>query len=133
MRASKGETGAMVWNELMTTDRAAATEFYRATLGLDRFQVPESTMDYTMLKAGETEVAGVMQITPDMGEFPPYWGVYFGIDNVDASVEQAKSLGASVHVPRTDIAPFEGQPPVGRFAFLGDPQGTAFGIFQPIT
>ena len=31
------------------------------------------------------------------------------------------------------IAPFEGQPPVGRFAFLGDPQGAVFGIFQSIT
>ena len=92
----KGETGAIVWNELMTTDRAAATEFYRATLGLEQFQVPESTMDYTMLKAGETEVAGVMQITLDMGEFPPYWGVYFGVDNVDTSVEQANRPPAAL-------------------------------------
>ena len=60
MRASKGETGAMVWNELMTTDRAVATEFYRATLGLEQFRMPESTMGYTMLRVGETEVAGVM-------------------------------------------------------------------------
>ena len=128
----KGETGAVVWNELMTTDRAAAIEFYSTTLGLEQFQVPESTMDYTMLKAGDTEVAGVMQITPDMGDLPPYWGVYFGVDNVDASVEHAKTLGGAVYVPPTDIVPFEGQPPVGRFAYLGDPQGASFGIFQSI-
>ena len=129
----KQEAGAVFWHELLTTDSAAALEFYKAVLGLEQFQVPESQWEYLMLRAGETEVAGVMQITPEMGEFPPHWSVYFGVENADEAVARAQSLGATVYVPATDIAPFEGQPPIGRFAALGDPQGAAFSVFQDIT
>ncbi len=127
----KGETGAMCWNELTTTDRNAGVEFYVNVLGMERGEVMQP-MEYAMLRAGGTEVAGVMQITPEMGEFPPHWSVYFGVDDVDAAVEQAQSLGATVHVPPTDIVPMEDQPAIGRFAALGDPQGAAFSVFQPL-
>ena len=123
----KGEPGAMCWNELLTTDRAAGIEFYIKVLGLECGLVVQP-IDYAMLRAGGTEVCGMLQITPEMGEFPPFWSVYFGVADLNATLEQAQSLGASVHVPPTDIIPFEGQPPTGRFAFLADPQGAAFGI-----
>ena len=74
----KGETGAMCWNELLTTDRAAGIEFYIKVLGLERGLVVQP-IDYAMLRAGGTEVCGVIQITPEMGEFPPSWSVYFGV------------------------------------------------------
>ena len=125
----KNEAGAMFWNELLTTDQSAALEFYTAALGVERGPVMEHSQ-YAMLNAGGTEVAGVMQITPEMGEFPPHWTVYFGVENVDAAVEKAQSLGATVYVPGTDIVPFEGQPAIGRFAALADPQGASFNIFQ---
>ena len=127
----KQETGAMFWNELLTTDREAAIGFYIAALGVERGQVMQPH-DYAMLNVGGTEVAGVMQITPEMGEFPPHWTVYFGVDNTDETVAKAQSLGATVYVPATDIVPFEGQPAIGRFAALGDPQGAPFSIFQPL-
>ena len=81
-------------------------------------------MDYKLLKVGDTEVAGVMQITPEMGPVPPNWMVYFAVDDVDATVAKAQSLGANVLVPGMDI------PEVGRFATLTDPQGAAFSIFK---
>ena len=127
----KNETGAMFWNELLTTDQAAALDFYCTALGVERGEVMQH-QQYAMLEAGGTNVAGVMQITPDMGEFPPHWSVYFGVDSADDSVAKAQSLGATVYVPPTDIVPFEGQPPIGRFAALADPQGAAFNVFQPI-
>lgn len=127
----KLETGAMFWHELLTTDREAAIEFYIAALGVERGNVMNEHL-YAMINAGGTEVAGVMQIAPEMGEFPPHWTVYFGVDDVDAAVEKAQSLGATVYVPGTDIVPFEGQPAIGRFAALGDPQGAAFSIFKDI-
>ena len=127
----KGETGAMFWNELLTTDRDAAIGFYSAALGVERGEVMQPH-EYAMIQAGGENVAGVMQITPEMGEFPPHWTVYFGVEDADASVEQAKSLGATVYVPPTDIIPSEDQPPIGRFAAMADPQGAPFSIFQPI-
>ena len=127
----KEETGAMFWNELLTTDRNAAVDFYVAALGVERGEVMQPH-EYAMLQAAGVNVAGVMQITPDMGEFPPHWTVYFGVENADEAVAKAQSLGATVFVPGTDITPFEGQPPIGRFAALADPQGAAFSIFQPM-
>ena len=127
----KQETGAMFWHELLTTDREAAVDFYTATLGVERGVVMQPHQ-YAMVKVGGTEVAGVMQITPDMGEFPPHWSVYFGVESADETVAKAQSLGATVFVPPTDIVPVEGQPPIGRFSAMADPQGAAFSIFQPI-
>ena len=125
----KGEPGAMYWSELLTTDREAGIEFYVKVLGMERGFVMQPT-EYAMLKAGGTEVCGVMQITPDMGEFPPHWTVYFGVNDVAATVEQAQSLGATVYVPSTDIVQAEGQPPIGCFAAMADPQGAVFSVFQ---
>ncbi len=128
----KGETGAMCWNELLTTGRSAAIEFYMAVLGMERGEVAGPMDDYAMLKAGGAEVAGVMEITADMPPMPPHWGVYFAVADIEVSVAQAQSLGATLYLPPTDIMKVEGHPPVGRFAVLADPQGAAFSILQDL-
>ena len=76
-----------------------------------------------MLKAAGDDVAGVMQITEEMGPVPPHWRVYFGVANVDDITSKADSLGATILVPGTEI------PGIGRFAVIQDPQGAVFGIF----
>ena len=58
---------------------------------------------------------------------PPHWSVYFHVDSVDSTVEQAASLGATVAVQALDI------PGVGRFGFLLDQQGAGFGLITPET
>jgi predicted enzyme related to lactoylglutathione lyase len=118
----KHDPGAMTWNELLTTDSHAATEFYLDLLGMERGQTM-GPMDYTLLRCEGVDVAGVMEITPDMGTFPPHWAVYFGVSDVDVTVSRAQTLGASVIVPGTDI------PEIGRFACLMDPQGAVFSVF----
>ena len=117
----KGEPGAIMWNELMTSDQTDATEFYTGLLGLGSGSM-EGPMEYTLLKVSGDDVAGVMQITEDMGPVPPNWMVYFGVANVDDTTSQAEALGAIVLVPGTDI------PGVGRFATIQDPQGAVFGM-----
>ena len=126
----RGEPGAMCWNELLTTDRSAAIEFYLAALGMEIGEVAGPMNDYAMLKAGGTEVVGIMEITADMPPMPPHWDVYFQVADIEASVAQAELLGATLYIPPTDIVKEEGQPPVGRFAALSDPQGAAFSILQ---
>jgi hypothetical protein len=118
----KGEPGAIMWNELMTSDQTDATEFYTGLLGLGSGSM-EGPMEYTLLKVSGDDVAGVMPITEDMGPVPPNWMVYFGVANVDDTTSQAEALGAIVLVPGTDI------PGVGRFATIQDPQGAVFGMF----
>ena len=66
----KLETGTMCWHELLTTDSATAIEFYQAALGMERGEVALA-MDYPMLKAGGTEVAGISQIPPNWVSYLP--------------------------------------------------------------
>ena len=56
---------------------------------------------------------------------PSHWSVYFQVDDVDASFAKVTSLGGVVHLPPMDIAN------VGRIAFVGEPQGVAFGLITP--
>ena len=69
----KREPRAVMWNELTTSDRSDATDFYTGLLGLDSGEM-EGAMEYTLLKAAGDDVAGVMQITEEMGPVPPHWG-----------------------------------------------------------
>ena len=119
----KHDPGAMTWNDLMTSDRDAAIGFYNGLLGIEPGQ-GTGDMEYSMLKVGDTEVGGVMVITPEMGPVPPCWTVYFAVVNVDEAVAKIQSLGGGVVVPPTDI------PDGGRFAALTDPQGAYFSIYQ---
>ena len=119
----KDEPGALTWNELQTSSADAAAEFYGGLLGLERGETM-GEMDYTLLRAQGTEVAGVVQIAPDWGPVPPNWAIYFGVADVDETVAKVQSLGGGVLVPGTDI------PEIGRFAVLRDPQGAVFCIFK---
>jgi len=76
---------------------------------------------------GEIPAAGVWTLAPELREagVPPNWLPYMGTEDVEATVEQATRLGASVVVPGTDV------PGIGRIAILTDPQGAAFGLYRP--
>lgn len=116
------EPGAPAWAELATREPARAARFFGDLLGVDVVEagMPEGG-PYILLKVDGEDVAGVFQITPEMGEMPSVWSAYFEVEDVDASAERAPSLGAQVMVPPTDI-------PGGRFAVLADPQQVVFGI-----
>jgi uncharacterized protein len=114
--------GAFSWFELMTTDTAAAKEFYARIFGWGMRDQPMEDMIYTVLKVGDQEVGGLMAMPPDMPKRPPYWGVYVTVDDVDASVKLVEELGGQVKVPPMDI------PGVGRFAIIQDPQGAMLSI-----
>ncbi len=120
----KNETGALIWNELMTSDPEKATQFYSGLLGMGSSKM-QGPMDYTLLNVGGTDVAGLMSIPEEMGSVPPHWTVYFGVDDADATAKKAETLGGSIIMPPMDI------PEIGRFAGLQDPQGAMFSIFQP--
>ena len=85
-----------------------------------------------MLQAGGTEVAGVMQITPEMGQFR-LTGASTSGWKARTTPWRRLSRWARPYscLPPTSYL-WEGQPAIGRFASLADPQGAAFGIFQPI-
>lgn len=119
------EPGSLTWNELVTTDTAAAATFYTAVFGWDAaVQNPDGPMVYTEWKVNGESVGGMMAKSPDMpAEMPSNWVVYFASGDTDASVAKAKELGASVILEPMDIEP-------GRMAVLVDPQGAVFSLLQ---
>ena len=72
----------------------------------------------------ETPVAGMMPIQADWGGVPPHWAVYLTVDDVDATVAKAQSLGGSVMMPAQDVET------VGRFSGLVSPQGVMFYVIK---
>lgn len=121
--ATASETnGAFSWNELLTTDVAAARKFYGQLLGWQFKDMPMGETTYTVVSAGGTDIGGIMHTPPAAKGMPPTWGAYVTVDNVDARATQAKKLGGEVLVPPTDI------PGVGRFAVIQDPQGAMLSL-----
>lgn len=119
--------GAFVWHELATSDIDAAKTFYGDVFGwTSRDMDMGGGMTYSIFEAPGGDAGGGMPLTEDMKKHgvPPNWLVYLGTDDVDASAEKAKELGATVHMQPMDI---EG---VGRFSVLQDPTGAAFALFK---
>ena len=120
------QQGAFSWNELMTTDVEAAKQFYTKLLGWTTEDMPiEGQMEgmtYTVVKAGDEEVGGIMPLPPQAQGTPPNWGAYVTVDDVDATAKLAQELGAKTIVPLTDI------PDVGRFYMFQDRQGAVLSV-----
>jgi predicted enzyme related to lactoylglutathione lyase len=121
-----GEHGALVWNELITPDPAAVAPFYATVLGWTIETAPMEGGDYTLfhVEGGSPDgVAGAM--APPMPGIPAYWGVYFQSDDVAATVDTARALGAQVLLEPMAI------PEVGIIATIADPQGAVFSVMRP--
>jgi len=115
------EPVSLCWNELMTSDTAAAETFYRGLFDWGAKTSDMPGMKYTEFTQGGRSVAGMMPIGPEMGPVPPNWMLYFAVAAVDAFATQAGKLGGKLVVPPQDI------PKVGRFTVVQDPQGAVFG------
>ena len=128
MLPDRTKHGVFSWCELMTTDVDAAKKFYTQLLGWTTadLSVMEG-MKYTVIKAGDLEIGGMMPVPPQNAGMPPHWGTYITVDDVDATARRAEQLGAKTLVPPTDI------PNVGRFYVFQDPQGAVISAITYVT
>ena len=115
---------SLCWNELATPDTTKAGDFYTGLFGWGKNVQEMGPMVYTSFMNGDRPAGGMYKPTPEMGEIPPNWLVYFAVDDTDAKLQKANELGATTIVPAMDI------PGTGRFAVVQDPQGAAFGIIK---
>ncbi len=109
--------GVFSWCELVTSDVEGAKSFYQDLFGWVMTDLPMEGMTYTMVKAGDREVGGIMATPTECGEMPPVWGSYVTVDDVDEVAGKVEELGGKVLVEPRDI------PDVGRFCVIQDPQG----------
>lgn len=120
--------GEFCWNELMTPDTKKAKEFYTQLLGWEAHDHDMGECTYTMFKhKGKDLMVGMMQTPKGMEkEIPPHWMGYILVEDLDASVKKAQSLGATIKVPQQPVGDF------GRFAILVDPTGAHIALWQSI-
>jgi len=118
--------GVPCWIDTTQPDPDAAAEFYGALFGwqLEDTMPEDAPGKYYMARIRGRDAAAV---SSQMGEGaqPAVWNTYIQVDSADESAEKVKAAGGSVLVEPFDI--FES----GRMAFVADPQGAAFGLWQP--
>ena len=117
------EPGAVAWRELYAPNAKTARDFYMALLGASGDPMPGG-MEYYVLKHGESQLAGIMQIDPAWGNMPAQWISYFAVANADETAAAVLKHGGK-QMGNIDDSPF------GRIAALMDPFGAMFKILQP--
>ena len=115
--------GVFVWDELHTSDPGAAKSFYGEVFGWTATDRDMGPMTYTIFERGEKQIAGCAPLQEGMPT--PYWIPYIYSDDVEATVAQAKELGANVFMDTAEV------PNIGSIAVLQDPVGAVFGVFKP--
>jgi len=119
------KAGEFCWNELMTSDSAAAVKFYSQIFGWKVLQEmdmgPMGT--YHVFGVGDRQIGGMMKI-PQGAPMPPAWLYYTDVADLEGSTARATKRGAKVLNGPMDV------PGGGRITQLMDPQGAAFALHQ---
>jgi hypothetical protein len=119
------KTGEFCWNELLTSDSAAAFNFYSQIFGWKNLQDmdmgPMGT--YRVFGVGDKQLGGMMT-TPKGSPMPPNWMYYTETPDLDAAIGRATKNGAKVMNGPMEV------PGGGRIAQMMDPQGAAFALHQ---
>lgn len=117
------EPGALVWNELNTTDTDASGTFCRKALGL-RPATIQGMDGYFSLNVGDRTVGGLQSVPGYLAAgTPSHWMTYFSVDDTDSTVDALVKAGGSVVQPAFDMQS-------GRMAVVQDPQGAVFAVIQ---
>jgi uncharacterized protein len=110
--------------ELNSTDLAKSKDFYGKLFDWkleDTHMAPAGT--YTLINVGGGTGGGMMK--HPMPGVPPFWLAYVGVDDIKASTEKAKSLGAKVIKDVTEV------PNTGWLSIIQDPSGAVLGLWKP--
>lgn len=121
------DPGTFCYVELATPDPDAAAGFYRDLFGWERSDMDMGDNGIYTQFVLDGKVTGAMhKLTPEMNEqgWPPSWGSYVAVGNVDVASARAAELGGQVLFGPFDV----GQ--AGRMSVLRDRQGATFSIWQ---
>jgi predicted enzyme related to lactoylglutathione lyase len=122
------QSARFAWYELLTTDVAAASDFYGKVVGWGAMDGSTPELAYTVLTAGEVPVGGLMEL-PEEGRrqgATPRWVGYVAVDDIDATASQIRRRGGAVLLPPTDSN-------IGRVSVVADPQKATFALVEGLT
>lgn len=115
--------GAPTWHQLTARDYDKTLQFYRAIFGWTTETVSDTDeFRYTTASFDGSPRIGVMDGTPYLEQDAPGdWCVFFGAEDVDATLETIVANGGAIVRPAEDT-------PYGRLAAATDPTGAAFNV-----
>ena len=118
--------GVPCWVDLLATDLDAAKDFYAGLFGWECVGVEMPRGTYWMGTISGETVAGLAAQTPQLVAqgIPSMWNTYISVKSANDTTAKAQAAGATVIQGPMDI------PDAGRMAFIADPVGAAFGIWQ---
>ena len=118
------EIGEASWVELMTTDAPAAMTFYQELFGWQPSEAMDMGPDgkYQMFNRGSRMIGGMMKKPAQLAQMPPFWTIYFRVDNIDAAVDRLKAGGGTVTNGPLEV------PGGDRIVNAVDPQGAGFSL-----
>lgn len=114
--------GHCAWNELATSDQAAALAFYARHFSWQKGDaMPMGDMgDYQLILQYGEMIGAMMTRMP--GGPPPMWGFYFRVEDIDVAAERVAEHGGQILHGPVEV-------PGGDFIIIGtDPQGAMFGF-----
>jgi predicted enzyme related to lactoylglutathione lyase len=120
--------GTPSWVDLMTTDVAAAKEFYGGLFGWSYEDNPtdQEGVVYTMAAKSGKATAGLSTQPAEQAEMgiPPMWNSYVTVDDVDVAAGKVEAAGGGVMAPPFDVMD------AGRMAVVTDPTGAVICMWQ---
>lgn len=122
-----GVPGTFCWGELSSQQPDKAVPFYEALLGWKMMRGENAEDKYLHIMAGRQMIGGVVPVEHRDANTPSHWLSYFLVTDCDASAAKAESLGGKVIFGPTTMEK------VGRMAYIADPQGAIFALFQTVS
>lgn len=113
--------GALCWNELASPGLDASATFYGDLFGWTTDPMEGAEFPYLVIKTPDGRANG--GIRPQTPQEPPYWLVYFGVEDAEAGVARVEELGGSKLVGPMSIGP-------GQIAIVQDLQGAVFALYS---
>ena len=118
------QPGEPCWIDLLSSDTDVAERFYGGVFGWTAESAGPEYGGYVNFSNGDTRVAGMMGLTPEMGPMPDAWSVYLASTDTKATLDAAAANGGGVMMAAMDI------PQIGIMGYATDPDGAAVGVFQ---
>jgi uncharacterized protein len=112
--------GALVWNELASSDLDDSSSFYSRLFGWEIAQFEGSSEPYLSIRNAGANNGGIRPLTPAGGT--PHWLVYFGVQNTEEALSKLGAIGGSTLAGPIDIE-------MAKIAVVQDPQGAVFAIY----
>jgi predicted enzyme related to lactoylglutathione lyase len=116
--------GTPIWVDLAVVDVAKAKTFYKAVLGWDADDVPQSEAGgYGMFKVNGKMVAGYMPVQNE--QQPVVWTTYVSVEDAAKTADRVKEAGGTVIAGPMQVME------AGSMALFADPTGGVVGVWQP--